>query len=127
MAKFNLAVRPWEITRYESAWVAGELVRGAASTFFVPGSIQPVSSREAALMPDAYRTRARFKFYTAQDAPRLRVAGSAESGGLGDFVDVQGEQCLTVAVDDWGLGFVGRRLRATAHVLYILATPEGGR
>lgn len=126
MAKFNLAVRPWQITRSAAQWVAGELVTIATDTFELRGSIQPVSPREAALMPDAYRTRARFKMYAAIDAPALRVAGSEESAGLGDFVSIGGEYCLVLAVEDWGVALVTRRLRRTAHLVYILAAPGGG-
>lgn len=117
---FVCGVRPYTVHRHEPpTLVLGDWVKGAASTFTVEGSLQPVQDRELLALPEGQRQRARWKLYAP--GPRtLRTVGDVENdGNVADRVEVDGVLYEVLFVREY-------RETDTSlnHVRYVLIMPQ---
>lgn len=125
--RFDLGVKNHTVTRYnDPQWIDGEMVRGVASTFEIRGSLQPLTAREAYMLPELLRTRARWRLFAYNDGDPLRVHGAKNSDSTGDFVNVAGEPCAVIGADEHFTA-QDQRLRGAMHTVYYLEAPRGTR
>jgi len=90
---------------------AGTWRPGSTSTVLVSGSLQPVTDRDALLLPEGVRQRARHKLYT--DPTTDLVTFSVDGQTRGDVVEVDGERLQV-----WGVrGYAGALLNHRRYLL----------
>lgn len=91
LARRMLAVsREQPGTFLDSGPDAGLFQPGVTTTVSVSGSLQPITDREAMMLPEGVRQRARWKLYTDPDADL--VTWSIDEQTRGDVVVVDGER-----------------------------------
>ena len=90
---------------------AGQWRPGSTSSVLVSGSLQPVTDRDALLLPEGVRQRARHKLYT--DPTTNLVTFDIDNQTRGDVVEVDGER-----LEVWGVrGYDGALLNHRRYML----------
>lgn len=95
--------------------VNGRWVDGAATTFPLTGSWQPMSGRQREQLPELYRTRHTARLLCAPDQPQLAPVDVAARARQ-DVVVRQGRRYEVIGVEDWT-----DHARGVPHVAYTLA------
>jgi|SRR3990172_5373018 len=87
--------------RTEGAYVNGRWVEGTTVELPIEGNIQPAKPYELLQMPEADRSRAWFKVYTAT---ALRTMKEGTGGYDADEFVWKGDRYKVMKVDDWTSG-----------------------
>lgn len=94
----RLATGTYAVTRPGAGtYTQGVYVPGAATTFTIAASIQPVTNRELLRLPEGLRTSLLVKIITGTE---LRIATAPDGSGA-DVVSYRGESYQVEAVDAW--------------------------
>jgi hypothetical protein len=110
-AEYYTVTRPGAVT-----FVGGLRQVAAGSTFSIYASVQPLTGRQLQMLPEAFRTAARYKLYTES---QLQVAAE---GRLADRVSVDGESFEVHELGVWTNHTTG-----VPHYRYVLvAGVDGG-
>lgn len=121
-----LSYKPYNVSRHKTAIVDGEVEVVSITVGQVRGSLQPIGFRESSLLPESFRTEAKYKLYTRDS--NLIVNGVRSDGTLaiGDEIDTVFGTLRVLGNEDSRANIVDTRLFWVAHSKYILAGPSGG-
>jgi hypothetical protein len=87
----------YTVSRYAApAWVAGVATKATPSTLSIVASVQPVSGREIAALPEGRRANEVRVVYTST---ALRTEGV--SGGSADTISIDGEVWEVFKLETW--------------------------
>lgn len=105
-------------SRAAGSYVAGDWVDGAETSRTIKAVLQPLSARELQQLPEAWRTRARWKLYSAARLKTVDVYAETQA----DFVSwsdpsVGSLQLLVLSMADYSNTPAGMTLR---HFKYVL-------
>lgn len=89
----------------EGSYVRGKWVEGATTEVVIQVNIQPLKPYEILMLPEADRTRAWVKFYSADYARTLK---EGNGGWSADEFIWKGDRFKIMKVDDWtnGMGIL---------------------
>ena len=85
----------------EGSYVNGRWVEGSLVEIVLQVNIQPLKPHEIMMFPESDRTRAWFKFYSADYARTLK---EGTNGWSADEVVWKGDRYKIMRVDDWTAG-----------------------
>jgi len=87
---------PYTVTRYAApTYTKGTATQGATTTFTIQATVQPLTPREALLLPEGERLRQNLKVYSATE-----LKPSDNNGELpADTIEYRGENYKVISVE----------------------------